>query len=252
LFLFKKLVTPFLLPPGLFVAILILLGVWRISRKHVKSGLSLLGMGLLMWSLSIGPVADLFIRPLNSSYPLPGKPQGDVIILLCGGAHHDVKDFSGMGRPSSGTLERMTDAVRLHRKLQIPIVVSGGRVFDRKQSEAAIVKRFLLDIGVHGSEVWVEGKSRDTFENAFYSQQLCREKGYSRPILVTSAHHLKRAVWSFQRVGLNVMPYPTGGTRQTEATYAWHDYLPRSFRTVRSALHEYLGLAYYRIRHSAS
>jgi len=250
LFLIKKLVTPFLLPPGLFVAVLVLSGMWLIVRRRAKSGLSLTGLGLFMWCLCITPVSDLLIRPLVLSYPVPTKPSGDVIILLCGGANLGVKDLTGTGTPSASTLARMTDAVRLHRKLGIPIVVSGGRVFDQEQSEASIVKRFLVDVGIDPSMVLTEEESRDTLENARYSEKLCRLKGYTRPILVTSAYHLKRAVWSFKSVGLKVVPFPTGGSLEAGKKYIWPDYLPGSFRRFSAALHEILGLAYYRIIHT--
>ncbi len=39
-----------------------------------------------MWLFSIAPVSNALLRPLESVYPIPKDPKGDVIVLLCGGA----------------------------------------------------------------------------------------------------------------------------------------------------------------------
>ena len=62
------------------------------------------------------------------------------------------------------------------------------------------MKRFLTDLGVPDPMIIVEDKSRDTIENARYARQICERRGFVRPILVTSAYHLKRSVLSFSKV----------------------------------------------------
>jgi uncharacterized SAM-binding protein YcdF (DUF218 family) len=76
----------------------------------------------------------------------------------------------------------------------------------------------LRDFGVPTR--WNENQSRDTYENAHFSEQLLRADGVRRILLVTSNLHIRRATREFQSVGLDVVPAPTGSwvPRALEAT----------------------------------
>ena len=91
-----------------------------------------------------------------------------MIILLGGGIIDKVPDLSGFGIPSDDMLGRIVTAVRLQKKLHVPIIVSGGKVYKRGSAEAHIVKRFLVDLGVAESRIIVEDKSRNTFKKEKY------------------------------------------------------------------------------------
>ena len=66
------------------------------------------------------------------------------------------------------------------------------------------------------------------------------------PILVTSAYHLERAVMSFEKVGLKVLPFPAGFKSWQGKQYRWKSYLPGNFLTASIAIKEYLGLVFYK------
>ena len=108
-----------------------------------------------------------------------------------------------------------------------------------------IVKRFLVDLGIPAKKIITENKSRDTFENAEFTHDICTRKGYERPILVTSAYHLKRATMAFKRIGLKVLPFPAGFRSWPGKTYGWQAYLPGNFITASIAVKEYLGLIFF-------
>ena len=135
--------------------------------------------------------------------------------------------------------------MRLQKRLNIPIIVSGTEVSKDKVTEDHIVKRFLLDLGVPADEIIIEDKSRDTFENAKFAQEICARWSFTNPILVTSAYHLKRAVMSFEKVGLKVLPFPAGFKSWQGKHYRWKSYLPGDFSTASIAIKEYLGLIFY-------
>ena len=73
--------------------------------------------------------------------------------------------------------------------------------------------------------------------------------GFKRPILLTSAYHLKRAVYLFEKAGLAVTPYPSNFVTAADRRYGWQDLLPpaASLGTTSAALHEHLGFIYYRL-----
>jgi uncharacterized SAM-binding protein YcdF (DUF218 family) len=249
MFVLKKLLTPFLLPPGLFIVILFIFGgFYFFKRQHRFAGL-LTGLAVLIWMSSIGPVASFLMRGLESDYAIPDPVQGDVILLLGGGIHAGVADMSGIGRPTDVMNTRVITAVRLYERSRLPIIVSGGRVFPDQPAEAPIIKRILIDLGVPGDHILVEGRARDTAENARFIKILCQQHRFQQPIVITSASHLKRAMHAFEKVGVRPQPYPAGFMTTPQPSFAWHDYLPSSFylRSSATAMHEFLGIIYHRL-----
>jgi len=247
MFILKKILTPFLLPPGIFVIFLIFSGGWFLFKKNWKPGITTILVGCVMWLLSISPVSDAMLRGLESEFDIPKNPQGDVIILLGAGVYDQALDLSGVGAPSETMFVRIVTAVRLQKKLNIPIIVSGGKIFEHRTAEAPIVRRFLVDLGVPASEVIMEDKSRDTYENAKFVREICGTRGYKNPILVTSAYHMKRSIMSFEKVRLKITPFPADFRTWENKQYGWKDYLPlyANFRNVSVALKQYLGLVFY-------
>jgi len=67
--------------------------------------------------------------------------------------------------------------------------------------------------------------------------------------VVTQARDLSRAIWSFERVGLRALPWPAPHTPLNANRI--EDFLPdvRSFQASFSAVHELLGILYYRLRY---
>lgn len=246
-FIFKKALTPFLLPPGIFVTLLLLSGYVFFRRKKRKAARIHIVLGLVLWAFTIVPLSDTLLSSLESGIKIPENPQGDIIILLGGGAYEGTYDLTGIGAPSEEMLTRTITAVRLQRKLDIPIIVSGGSVFKGKKAEAPIVKRFIIDLGVPEHMVIVEDKSRDTIENAKYSLELCKKFKCKEPILVTSAFHMKRSVMSFEKVGLKVLPVPAGFRTWAGKKYIWEDYMPHGLENMSITVREYMGLAFYKI-----
>lgn len=249
MFLFKKIVTPFLLPPGLFVLLLAAAAIWAWRRKERGGGWIFLAAALLIWLSSMGVTAQWTMGRLEADLAMPEAPQADAIIMLGGAAYDQVPDLSGRGTPGPGTMERMVTAARLQRRLGIPIIVSGGKVFSTSAAIATVTRRFLIDLGIPADQIIMEDQSRDTYENALFSKQICDRSGFRRPLLVTSGFHLKRALFCFQAVGLAVTPFPCALTTWPGQPKRWHHFLPNANAMAASvaALHEELGLIYYRM-----
>jgi len=250
MFAVKKIVAPFLLPPGIFILPIIIVGLVLIYSRRRRIGFINLFIGLALWALSIAPVANWLMQGLESEFSFPEQPSGDVIILLGGGVIGDVPDFSGKGAPTQAMMGRIVTAVRLYRRLQLPIIVTGGRVYeDNPIAEATIVKRFLADLGVPDNRIIIEDQARDTAQNARLSAAICRQRGFTKPILLTGAYHLKRACMAFEAAGLPVLPFPAYFLGSQGIDYGPRHLLPRAnaLQTSTKALHEYLGMLYYRL-----
>lgn len=248
MFIAKKILAAALLPPGIFILLLLWLG-WRLIRKKRRgTGLVLWLLALGLWGLATGPVATRLIGSLERGYNATAVPHGDVIVLLGGGLLENVPDLTGRGAPAGDMLARLVTAVRVQRQLGVPIIVSGGVVHPGRAAEAPVVRRFLVDLGVPAEQILLEEQSRDTSDNARFSAEIIRQRGYAAPILLTSAYHMRRSLIAFTRAGITVTPL-AANFQASPAKWIWADLLPEAqhLSSTSKALREFLGLLWYKI-----
>ena len=146
---------------------------------------------------------------LESAYQPPEQASGDVIIMLGGGAYSDTPDVDGTGTLCACPASRLLTAVRLQRQLGVPLLLSGGQVYEDTGAEAKIAKRVLMSLGVPEEKILTETKSINTSQNARFSAEILRENGLSHPPPAPRAFLLKRSVLNFQMQGVAVEPFPT-------------------------------------------
>jgi len=239
-----------MLPPGIFVLILAVFGWTQFRKKNYETGTDTLFVGFCIWALSISPVSHSLMKGLESSFSIPKITNEDVIILLGAGLNENVVDLTGTGFPDGDMLGRITTAVRLHRKLNIPIIIASGKVYPEGEAGAPVDRRIMIDLGVDPVHIIIEEKSRNTFENAQYASMICRDLGYKKPILLTAAYHLKRAQMAFQTTGLKTTPFPAYRFSSDNPVFFLRSFLPghNSFETSCVAIREYLGILYYMVR----
>ncbi|MBA4419421.1 MAG: YdcF family protein, partial [Syntrophus sp. (in: bacteria)] len=126
-------------------------------------------------------------------------------------------------------------------------LISGGNVFGR-EPEAEVTKRFLKSLGVKESDIIPESKSQDTFENARFTRDICKEKGIKSILLITNAYHMRRSVMLFHKYFSDILPYPTG-YKVSEGSYNLFSFLPdaSNIAGIATALKEYMGILFYKI-----
>jgi uncharacterized SAM-binding protein YcdF (DUF218 family) len=237
----------FLVPPaGLIV--LSTLAAW-LALWHPRLGIS---VGIIATSLlylaSLPVVAARMLDDVEVK--MSAKPDftgAQAIVVLGGGVHRGdggkVPDTLG-----EASLARVYLAAQAYRQLKLKIAVTGGRAGGAHVTEASLMKAVLEnDFGLPVS--WVEDRSRTTYENALFTAKLLRADNVSTVVLVTDAWHMRRAQWSFEHVGLHAIPWQAP-LDYTE-TARLDDFLPDIGALGQSyhALHEALGLVYYRWRY---
>jgi len=247
MFLIKKIIAAFVLPPGCLVAALAGLGFY-LRKRCRPAAIVCAALSVLVWAGTTKVFCNVLLGPLERAYSVPAKPVGDVIVLLCGGFRGGGKPFSASERLAPGTLERAAAAFKLQRDTGLPLLISGGAPFS-EAPEAEAAPAFLKELGVPENKLITDEKSRDTKENARFSLKLCDEKGYKKIILLTSAYHMPRSVLLFSKAGTaEIVPFPVA--RRSGGPRFFNDYLPGSGLDARLALNEYLGLLYYRLYYS--
>ena len=203
-----------LLPPGIFIILLAVLTIYLIKFSG-KLACAVGIFTLIFYLLCTGFVAERFMGHLEKVYMPPERLEetgADVIIVLGGGAISDVRDVDGSGTLCASPSSRLLTAIRLQKILNVPILLSGGQVYADSGAEALIAERILKSLEVSDEKILIETKSVNTTQNAIYSAEILREKNFKRPLLVTSAFHMKRAVLNFSRQNIEVIPYPTDYT----------------------------------------
>ncbi len=240
---FLKFIASFLLPPGIIILFLGLLSV-LLFRQNNRFAKHLGIVTIIFYLLSTGYFGNLLLRPLESRFSPPPEVTGDVIVMLGGGATLDTPDVSGVGNLSGSAANRLLTVVRLYKKLGVPVIVSGGQVFEDTGREAVIARRILLDLGVPDDKIIVEDASLNTKQNAEYVGKLLENNNFKDPILVTSAFHMERAVLNFHKQNISVRTFPADYLTSACTGIYFNNFTP-SFGGLFNtglALHEYLGI----------
>lgn len=209
------------LPPGIFIVMLSALAfyLWRVRGEKLAAKW-LAVITLLFYLACLSLVSERAMGALEDSYAPPAEANGDVIIMLGGGAIADVPDVDGTGELCGSPANRLLTVIRLQRELNVPILLSGGQVFADSGAEAKIARRVLLSLGVPDDMIFTEENSINTTQNARFSAEILRSQGFSAPILVTSAFHMRRSVLNFAKQGIEVTPYPAD--YQTGKNHVFH------------------------------
>lgn len=245
-----RLIESLVIPPASSL-ILILLGLLLVRLKKWL-GRGLIVLGLVSLYLASTPA---FVSPVMedwmSRYPMVDLETQDAqaIVVLGGGRRERAYEY-GLDTVNRFAMERLRYAAHLHRQTGLPILVTGGVVYDEdRESEAVLMTRFLEELGVMTR--WQEDQSRTTFENAQYSVPILKDEGVNRVLLVTHGLHMPRSVWSFQNQGMDVIAAPTvfhtygaqGGAKA---------YIPQpgTLYGFTQILHEWLGLVWYHLSKS--
>ena len=229
-----------ILPPAssLLLALLALL-IWR--RWPRLARVSLIGSLLSLWLFSLPIVAHHLLASLESQYPPFTRADGaEAIVILGGGRRSDALEY-GDDTVNVPTLERLRYGAVLHRQTQLPILVTGGRVFGYETvSEAQLMARVLRDEFAVPVQ-WLEVNSKTTAGNARFTAELLSEQNIHRVLLVTHAWHMPRAVDVFVAEGLQVIAAPTGYSSAMKTPVL--NWLPsaRALQKSHYALHEILG-----------
>jgi len=227
--------------------------------KRKKLGLVCLWMAVAVLLICGNErVAGMFTGALESRYQPPDPiPRADCILVLGGGVLSRIPPRSTVEINEAGN--RVLYAAHLYRQGKAPrIVCTGaspsGRLGER--SEAADMAELLMMLGVPDEAILTETKARNTHEHALNLCQFFTTQNIKHVLLVTSAMHMPRSMAVFRRFcpEIEFVPAPTDFRSVGRVLVGWYEAFcafiptPRSLLDCSDALHEYLGLAYYRLR----
>ena len=239
------------LPPGIFF-VLMIPGLLLLKRRPAVAKV-LLWSGLVTLYLSSTTLFSGYLIEKLEVYPaLVSKNlqqyKAGAIVILASEREKNAKEYGG-DTVGANTLLRTRYGAFLQRETGLPILVTGGLVMEKEGKTLAQTMAESLKQDFSAGEAWVEDNSRTTAEHAFFSKKILSQKQVNRVFLVTQAWHMPRAVAIFEKAGLNVIPAPTAF--KTGQPFEVSALLPgaHSINTTHLALHEMLGLLWYKIRY---
>jgi uncharacterized SAM-binding protein YcdF (DUF218 family) len=154
-------------------------------------------------------------------------------ILLGGFVSYNVKKDKAYFNESS---DRFIETALLYKTGHInKVIVSAGNGYVVKHNfqEASFAKDRLVELGIPAQDIFTDGLSRNTYQNAVNTKQICDSLHFTGPFLIiSSAMHLPRAEALFTKQKLTVRSYPSDFITQNIANNFWEDYLVPSSNTL--------------------
>jgi uncharacterized SAM-binding protein YcdF (DUF218 family) len=187
--------------------------------------------------LALLPVGLWLIKPLEARFAIPVNVGSvDGIIVLAGS--EQVKSSERHSQPQIGEAgDRLTTFLALARAQPDARLVYTGAY------QSAVARLVLVGAGLSEERVQFDELSKNTCESAVATRALAGAQSGGRWLLVTSASHMPRTMACFRASDWEVVPYPTD-FRAGRWRFSFLDNLD----LIDTAVHEWLGLLYYRAR----
>jgi uncharacterized SAM-binding protein YcdF (DUF218 family) len=193
------LVIKALLLPPLNLFVLATVG-WLLSYRWLHIGHAVIGTGVILLYLLLTPyVSSELLRSLQRYPALTAASltkDAGAIVVLGGDVYRQALEYDHHA-VGPLTLVRLQYGAWLYRRLQLPILVTGGKQRGTERSLAELMRETL----VHDFRLpvrWVEPASRNTYENAKFSAKILKMAGIRKIYLVTHAWHMPRAKACFE------------------------------------------------------
>ena len=239
-----KILTFLVLPVGLTFVVLFgtCIYVWR-RKLNIKYVLTFVTLFLYLCANPF--ISHLLLQQLEKEYIPSAAVQGDLIAVLGGGALNGTPDIEADGGSlGGGSMNRLIAAIRLEKRLHIPIIVSG------EDPETAKAKEIMLDLGVLPENIIIDDQAHTTVMNAEHIASICAVAGFKKPIIVTSAYHMPRAVLCFKQAGMMdfatfAVDYQTDFSDSSSYNKDMFVWLPTlgALKNTTTAVREYMGIA---------
>lgn len=212
------------------------------DRRAKKTFLfSLLWISLLSYS----PFSALLLMPLESAYSkveLTGTLPKYIHVLGCGhttNSHIPLSSEIGLV-----SLARLNEGVSLYKTYPNMKIIFSGYGADDPVSNARKNSQMAVKLGVNPADIILLESPKDTNEEAAAAKNIVKDQPL---ILVTSASHMVRASALFRKIGIKVIPAPTDFQIKGSDSL-WQFPSAGGLGRSEAAFHEYLGLAWGRVK----
>lgn len=139
--------------------------------------------------------------------------------VVCG--YHARED----GRPTRIMKSRVEKAAELWRSRRVGYLVMSGGAVSNGWTEAEVMKRYAVKLGVPEQYIVEEKRADCTFRNLRYAAEIMKNCGFADCAVVTSGWHLRKADHYARRAGLHYVMVraeePEGQSLRKTARLYW-------------------------------
>lgn len=232
----------------LLLLVLCLLGFVASRIRRGRGGRVFYGLAFVLLMVSAcGLLPAWLLTHLQAPYAMRPSVTWDShnAIVVLGAGTSRVAD-AGQVVPTVFAGGRLVEGYTLYRACKqsgndCKLIVSGGDPYRNGRTEAAAYGDVLLGMGVDRSDLLLETRSMNTWQNAQFVQPMLKAYAPQRVVLVSSAVHLRRAQKYFEHFGIDALPVRAD---YLDARLTW---FPNGWNMAltEAALHEYLGMLTY-------
>jgi uncharacterized SAM-binding protein YcdF (DUF218 family) len=228
--------------PVAVLLIAALMGAWQSRGRFPRTGRAIaVAATLILIVTAMTPLGLVLVSPLEDRFPKPppAMPPPYGIIVLGGAINGPTSQ--ARGQAVGDEEQRVVQAAFLAKRYpEAKVVFTGGT--GALSTEATEVKKLLVELGVDPGRIVLEGRSRNTVENASLTAAIVHP-GPSQPwLIVTSAFHMPRAMGVFRKAGFDAIAYPVA----YRTPWQWDFDPARNLRIFEIAMREWIGLIAYR------
>lgn len=237
----------FVLPIGATLLLVAIGVVWRLKA------LCWAGVAIL-WISSTPLVSDAFVRAIEGweqRRQPSSAPVSDAIVVLSEGRLLPPGD----PEPSEWTdADRFFGGIALYKSNKAPLLIFTGGWSPRQPgmpTEGETLAAFATQMGVPKDSILITAKVSNTKAEANAVAALLKQRPppsmKSRILLVTSALHMRRALFLFEYAGVKAVPYPVDFKVSAGEVFSMHKLIPSvtSLKVTEAALRELYGFLVY-------
>ncbi len=206
-----------LLSPPAANLLLLVLGA-ALLRKKKLIGSSLIFIGIIsLYLLSLPTVSSYLIKTTETIQAintealkrLQKSGTNRAIVVLAAGRQVKSPEYGEIDTLNARSIERLSYAAWLYRKLGSPILLSGGSPENEATSQAVLMNQMMMS-NFDIAPKWIESNSRNIVEQGQFSSLLLEKAQIKEVILITHAQEMPIAMATLENSKLSIIPAPLG------------------------------------------
>ena len=251
-FILSKIFNFFLDPFNLLIISFVLF--FLITARAKKNKFRGIVWFALFWALLLyKPIPEFLVKNLEDKFSYKEetflKLEGIIVLGGSTGSGKIAKERNDISLGSGS--ERIFKGLQfLQQQPEGTVIFTGfsGSLFHEGLSEAEITEKIIKALKVASKNILFEKRSRNTFENAFFTGEIIDGLAIKKWGIVTSASHMKRAIATFEKLQPEIVFDPIPVDFQTAKSVYWGPgNMQESINLWRIYIHETVGYWVYKL-----
>ena len=230
----------------LAIAICLLLRWYRAAKFFAVAALAIL---VVAWLAAVP-----LVRAWEDRYPRPPWPAHVDGILVLGSGFDSALLRERKAPSSNGGAYRLVEglaAARHYPQARLVFTGGSGALAGSPFPESDTARYVFLELGADPGHVVLESRSRNTYENILFSKALIKPRPGEVWLLATSAMHMPRAMAIAKKLDWPMTPWPTDFLTGSQSGGDFWG-IAGNLELLDYAIHEWIGLAAYRLSGKAA